>query len=169
MAKVSVINAVTWFRPENGNRRPRQGADETGQTVLPDQKTVVCSDCGAVYLNNRWSWDIRPENVDETLCPACQRVQNRMPEGILTVRGECLKEHRNEIMRLIRSRIQKTGSKYPLKRIMDMEGDETEAVFTFTDAQLTREIGDTLHQTFDGVLDFLYSSDANMLRVTWQR
>ncbi len=50
-----------------------------------------------------------------------------------------------------------------------MEEDETEAVFTFTDEQLTREIGDTLHKTYDGVLDFKYSSDNSLLRVIWQR
>ena len=103
------------------------------------------------------------------LCPACHRIQDRLPAGILTVRGDCLNEHRQEIMTLIHNRVQNIGELHPLKRIMDVECDDTEAVFAFTDVQLTREIGDALHQAYDGVLDFLYNSDDNILRVTWQR
>jgi hypothetical protein len=130
---------------------------------------VVCSDCGAVYQKERWTWNRRPEDSCETLCPACLRIQDRVPAGILTVRGDCLKEHKHEILSLIRHTIHRVGKQHPLKRVMDIECDDTEAVFTFTDMHLPREIGDALHQTYDGVLDCEYSSDQSMLRVVWQR
>ncbi len=135
----------------------------------PENQVMVCFNCGAVYREKRWTWDAKPKNSSETLCPACLRVRDRVPAAILTVRGDCLTEHKPEIMKLIREKVQKIGKQNPLKRIMDVEDDETEAVFTFTDEQLTREIGDALHRTFDGVLDFQYSKDDSLLRVIWQR
>ena len=130
---------------------------------------LVCAHCGAVYHEDRWTWGARPKHSSETLCPACLRVRDRVPAAILTVRGDCLTEHKKEIMRLIRSKIQNVGKQYPLKRVMDMEEDDTEAVFTFTDEQMTREIGDALHKAYAGVLDFQYSNEESILRVVWQR
>lgn len=147
--------------------------DKSEQPVTPTQEpenqAMVCFHCGAVYHEKHWTWDARPKNSSETLCPACLRVRDRVPAAILTVRGDCLTEHKPEIMKLIREKVQKIGKQNPLKRIMDVEDDETEAVFTFTDEQLTREIGDALHRTFDGVLDFQYNKDDSLLRVIWQR
>lgn len=134
-----------------------------------EKQTMVCTHCGAVCHENNWSWGAMPNNSIATLCPACLRVRDREPAAILTVRGDCLAENKTEILKLIRDRVQIICKKHPLKRIIDMEEDETEAVFTFTDEQLTREIGDTLHKTYDGVLDFKYSSDNSLLRVIWQR
>ena len=146
-----------------------EGEHHAHHAQLNNHKAVVCSECGAVYQQDRWTWNIRPVDSCEMLCPACLRVQNRVPAGILTVRGDCLKEHKDEILRLIRSKVKQVGEVHPLKRMMDMEDDDKEAVFAFTDAQLTREIGDALHQAYDGVLDFRYSGDSRTLRVIWQR
>jgi hypothetical protein len=136
---------------------------------LQGKLPAVCSGCGAVYQEGRWSWSARPAGSCELLCPACQRIHDRSPAGILTVRGECFTDHRNDVMTHIRDVVQRVGTQHPLKRIIDMVGNDTEAVFTFTDEQLTREIGDSLQFTFDGVLEYQYSSEESMLRVFWQR
>ncbi len=149
---------------------PTRNNEPAAAAVQPaENETLFCSHCGAVYQGNRWIWAARPNHYSETLCPACLRVRDRVPAAILTVRGDCLTEHKSEILKLIREKVQKIGKQYPLKRIIDMEEDETEAVFAFTDEQLTREIGDDLHKTYDGVLDFQYSDDDSLLRVIWQR
>lgn len=168
-APVSGITAYL-HRLRNTHLRQRhevEGAITPVSTV--ENQSMVCTHCGAVYHQNRWTWDAMPHNSSETLCPACRRVRDREPAAILTVRGDCLTEHKTEILKLIRNRVQNICKQYPLKRIIDMEDDETEAVFTFTDEQLTREIGDALHKTYDGVLDFQYSKEDNLLRVIWQR
>lgn len=148
-------------------------SDDTSQPSRHSESSmhrpVVCSGCGAVQHNNRWSWGIRPADFNETHCPACLRIQDRLPAGILTVRGDCFRGHRNEILHLIRSTVNKTGKQHPLKRIMDMEYDDIEAVFTFTDAQLPREIGDALQQSYEGELEYRYNREGTILRVIWQR
>lgn len=150
-------------------RQPQRSETPAAAARTLDTQAMVCSHCGAVQQGNRWSWDAMPCNPSETLCPACLRVRDRVPAAILTVRGDCLTEHKSEILKLIREKVQQIGKQHPLKRIIDMEDDETEAVFTFTDEQLTREIGNDLHKTYDGVLDFQYSNDDSLLRVIWQR
>lgn len=150
-------------------RQPRVNEQPVTPVHKPKNQTMVCFHCGAVCHEDHWTWDAKPHNSSETLCPACLRVRDRVPAAILTVRGDCLTEHKPEIMKLIREKVQKIGKQYPLKRIMDMEDDETEAVFAFTDEQLSREIGDALHKTYDGVLDFQYSKDDSLLRIIWQR
>lgn len=163
-------SGITGSRHQTSNDYMEYGVDETPvQTDARGHESAACSECGAVYNNDRWTWNDKPEECLEMLCPACHRIQNRLPAGILTVRGDCLNEHRKEIMTLIHNRVQYIGEQDPLMRVMDVECDDTEAVFAFTDVKLTREIGDALHQAYDGVLDFLYNSDDNILRVTWQR
>lgn len=158
------------FVPEKTVSHYQESSDcLSTRTSQQGNKAVVCSGCGAVYQAGRWTWSARPADFCEMLCPACQRIRDRTPAGILTVRGECLNDHKDDVMKLIRNVVQTLGSQYPLKRIIDMEDDDTEAVFTFTDEQLAREIGDSLHFTFDGVLDYQYSAEESMLRVVWQR
>ena len=169
MNGASVSGIIASLDYEKTDYQLSESAQQTTHASSQEHKSVVCSNCGAVYHQDRWTWDARAEDSFETLCPACLRVRDRVPAAILTIRGDCLTEHKNEIMRLIRNKIQKVGKQHPLKRIMDMEDDGTEAVFTFTDEQMTREIGDALHKAFDGVLDFQYSNDDSMLRVVWQR
>lgn len=159
--------AAYLFRPWN-KLKPFESEPPVTAPVK-DSPSVVCSHCGAVYREERWTWEAKPHDSCETLCPACLRVRDRLPAAILTVRGDCLTEHKKEILKLIRDKVKKINKQHPLKRMMDMEDDETEAVFAFTDEQLTREIGNALHKTYDGVLDFQYSSDDRLLRVIWQR
>lgn len=129
----------------------------------------VCSECGAVFHKGRWSWDERPADAHEVLCPADQRIRDRVPAGFLTLGGDFLTQHKDEIMNLIRNKAEQEGKAHPLKRIMGMEEQEGKLVFTFTDAHLTRGIGEALHSAYEGELDYEYTKEDIMLRVTWQR
>lgn len=129
----------------------------------------VCSECGAVFHKGRWSWDEAPADAHKVLCPADQRIRDRVPAGFLTLGGDFLNEHREEIMNLIRNKAEQEGKEHPLKRIMDMEEQEGKLVFTFTDAHLTRGIGEALHHAYEGELDYEYTKEDIMLRVHWHR
>lgn len=129
----------------------------------------VCSECGAVFHKGRWSWDEPTPGAHEVLCPADQRIRDRVPAGILTLSGEFLAQHKDEIMNLIRNKAEQEGKEHPLKRIMDMEEQEGELVITFTDAHLPRGIGEALHRAYEGELDYEYTKEDIMLRVSWHR
>ena len=130
---------------------------------------AVCTECGAVFHKGRWSWDPREANAHEVLCPACQRIKDRVPAGFLTLSGEFLDQHKEEIMNLIHNKAEEEGKEHPLKRIMGMEEQESALVFTFTDAHLPRGIGEALHQAYEGELDYEYTKGDIMLRVSWRR
>lgn len=129
----------------------------------------VCSECGAVFHKGRWSWDEREANAHEVLCPACQRIMDRVPAGFLTISGDFFTQHREELMNLIHNMTEKEGKEHPLQRLMGIEEQEASTVFTFTDAHLTRGIGEALHRAYEGELDFEYTKEDIMLRVSWHR
>ncbi len=40
--------------------------------------------------------------VRSVICPACQKINDGFPSGIITLSGEFLKPHKDEILQLIR-------------------------------------------------------------------
>ena len=83
--------------------------------------------------------------------------------------GEFFVLHKDEIMHLVRNTEQKEKAEHPLKRIMDVEEQADKTVVTFTDAHLARGAGEALHHAYKGDLDFKYTNEDIMLRVTWTR
>ena len=128
-----------------------------------------CPECKAVFQNGRWTWSAAPSGAGHQLCPACQRIKDRVPAAFLTLSGEFLTEHRDEIENLIRNYEERECAERPLKRIIGSEEEESGVVFTFTDAHLARGIGDALQSAYKGELDYQYSKEDIMLRVSWSR
>ena len=130
---------------------------------------AVCPDCGAVYSSGRWTWHQAPEDAEQHMCPACHRIADQVPAAFLTLRGRFLKEHKDEIMNLVRNYEDRERKEHPLKRAMSTKAQEDGIVITFTDAHLARGIGEALHRAYEGELDYQYTKEDIMLRVTWTR
>lgn len=130
---------------------------------------AVCSGCGAVFQDGRWSWVAAPSKAHEALCPACHRIEDRVPAAFLTLRGTYLADHKDEIMNLIHNYEEREKAEHPLKRIMSVEKLEGALEIRFTEAHLARGIGEALHKAYQGELDYQYTDEDIMLRVTWTR
>ena len=131
---------------------------------------TACPDCGAIYQGGRWQWGQATAGAEQHRCPACQRIRDRCPAGLLTISGDFLAEHREEINHLIRNVEQREKSEHALKRIVDMEEQADGALLvTFTDPHLARAIGEALHSAYKGDLDFHYQEGEFLLRVSWRR
>lgn len=130
---------------------------------------AVCPVCGAVYLSGRWTWMSPPTDARPCLCPACQRIEDRVPAAFLTLRGDFVNSRRDEIMKLINNYAERQRKEHPLKRIMGQEDKEDSVLFMFTDAHLARGIGEALHNAYEGELSYQYTKEDIMLRVTWER
>lgn len=131
----------------------------------------VCSECGVVFSSGRWQWlpEI-PAGAEQVLCPACQRVRDRVPAGYLTLSGEFFTAHRDEIMRLVHNKVEAQKAQHPMKRLMDVEDQEEGGVLvTFTDMHLPRGVGDAIARAYEGELEVQYTDEAGILRVYWQR
>lgn len=126
-----------------------------------------CAHCGAVYHEGRWQWLTAPDQVHEVTCPACHRMADHYPAGILIIKGDFFQTHRDEVMSLLHHCEQRERAEHPLKRIMAVEEVAAGAQVSTTDLHLARGMGEALHHAYQGKLEFHYSLDQNLLRVSW--
>lgn len=155
-------------------RRDRLIKEKTLDAYKSDRKLrepTLCQICGAVYTNGRWQWvETLPERADETRCPACQRIHDRVPAGFLTLRGEFFNEHREEIMRLVHNHVEKQRTQHPLQRIIDTRTLESGGVeISFTEFHLPKGVAEAVKSAYQGELDIHYPEESGQVRVGWER
>lgn len=135
------------------------------------KEPTLCPQCGVVFTDGRWQWlPQAPKQAHETLCPACQRIHDRVPAGYLQLSGDFFTAHREEIMRLVHNKEEEQKAQHPMKRLMDVEDqDDGAVVVTFTDVHLPRGAGEAIERAYEGELDIHYTEEAGIVRVYWQR
>jgi NMD protein affecting ribosome stability and mRNA decay len=130
---------------------------------------TVCPECNALFHKGRWTWDEPPATANHELCPACQRIRDEVPAGFLTLGGGFFDAHRDEIMNLVHNKEAQEKADHPLKRIMAVEEQGDGVLITFTDIHLPRGVGEALHRAYEGDLDYEYTDEASIIRVSWRR
>ena len=128
---------------------------------------AICPQCNAVFHHGRWQWLKEPVNAHQHNCPACQRILDHYPAGFLTLQGNFLHVHRDEIINLIHNVEKKEKAEHPLKRIIAMEEENNTILITTTDIHLARGIGEAIHDAYQGNLEFHYNPAENLLRAYW--
>lgn len=128
-----------------------------------------CPECGAIFHQGRWQWGEPPLEAAQHVCPACQRMRDRVPAGELTLGGAFFDGHRQEILNLIHNAESAARAEHPLERIMAVQEGADGTVITFTDAHLTHGVGEALHHAYQGELDSRYTDEDGLLRVSWSR
>ena len=107
----------------------------------------------------------------DVVCPACQRIRDGAPSGVLLLTGEFVAKHRDEILGLARNEEAHVKAEHPLARIIKIE-DQTEppegVVITTTDPHLARRIGEALHHAYHGTFTCRYEEDEDLLRANWE-
>ena len=98
-----------------------------------------------------------------------QRIRDRYPAGIITLRGAFLAQHRDEILALARNVEEREKKEHPIKRIMAIDEQAGATVVTTTDMHLARAIGSAIHAAHKGEIDYAYGDEQSLLRVNWAR
>jgi NMD protein affecting ribosome stability and mRNA decay len=136
----------------------------------------VCTKCHAIYNNKRWTLDkdlyekkIEQKNTNKVLCPACRKVKDKFPGGIVKLRGEFLTDHRNEILRLVKNEEKRARGFNPLERIMSIEDIQDGIEITTTNEKLAQKIGKSLQKAYQGRVHYKWSDDTKLLRAEWER
>lgn len=163
------INFRTGFRPVRRDKLIQEHVHDTYKMRSKLPEPTVCPDCGAVFHKGHWQWLPRPENAHIHLCPACQRTRDKFPAGFVTLAGDFLARHRDEIFHLVRNHADKARRERPLERIMAIEEHDSEVLITTTDIHLARGIGEALESAYGGTLEFHYNEGQHLLRVHWER
>jgi DNA-directed RNA polymerase specialized sigma54-like protein len=122
-----------------------------------------------VYSHGHWTWKKSPATVNETICPACQRMIDQYPAGFVELKGEFLNHHREEILNLVANIENLEKNERPLERIMAIKDQKIHTLITTTGIHIARRIGEAINHSYQGELLIQYSDAENCIRVYWKR
>mgnify|MGYP001110132746 CR=1 FL=1 len=159
----------TGFEPVRRDRLVQETRHDAYKAKHKLPEPTVGPQCGAVFHAGRWQWLARPAQAHEEMCPACHRMHDHYPAGFVTVGGAYFKDHREELLHLMRNEEARAKAEHPLKRIMAIADEADGVLVTTTDIHLARGIGEALHHAHQGELEYHYNEQENLLRVVWQR
>lgn len=131
-----------------------------------------CPVCSATCHAGRWSWQPLQSNgrtPGQVTCPACRRIADDMPAGTLTLTGDFVGPHQDEILNLIRNTETKEKGQHALERIMACRVDGNTMVVTTTGVHLANRIGHALSAAYKGCTEYRYSDGDVHLAVNWLR
>ncbi|HOI15998.1 MAG TPA: BCAM0308 family protein [Geobacteraceae bacterium] len=163
----------------------KTGVEEKGQRTarstdvyLPKEGMEVswCKKCGIIYRQKRWIMD--PAELEQVkadpaagtmVCPACQRMRDNVPGGVVTFSGEYLNKHEEEILELVKNIEAKSRAKNPLGRIMEIRQEGAVLTVSTTEDKLAQKLGRDIFRSHKGDLHFKWSEGENFVRVDWKR
>lgn len=138
-------------------------------------EVLQCRECRSVFAGGRWqlqeqaSEEIMHAKRQEWICPACQKIHDRQPGGVVRITGDFVKRHEQEIVNLINHENRGAMHLNPLERIMNIEHtDEGLTVYT-TNEKLAQKIGRSVHKAYSGEVEYKWSEDTRLARVNWHR
>jgi len=152
-------------------------AERSTDVYLPKGGAATfCEQCKAVYRNKRWSMEppgpgSSGKGARKTggVCPACQRIRDANPAGVLTLSGAYFLEHENDILNMIKHLEANTRDKNPLARIMEISQEKDVLTIATTDAKLAQKLGKEIYKAHKGELNFQWSQAETFSRVNWNR
>jgi NMD protein affecting ribosome stability and mRNA decay len=157
----------------------RKSMDTSGDPYLLKEEIydmAVCKSCCAIYHNKRWYLDgdlyqkmIKLKSTFKTLCPACLKIKDKFPGGIVRLKGVFLKDHKEEILNLIKNEEQRARGFNPLERVIEINEFEEGMEITTTNEKLAQRIGKSLQRAYHGKVDYKWTHDTKLLRVEWER
>lgn len=139
-------------------------------------ENTTCKVCGLVFMDGRWTWPKEETiplalvtDIPKAVCPACQRTKDDFPAGTIELRGTFWRQHREEIMNLIRNEEEAEKKEHPLERIMKKEKQGDSFFIATTGIHIARRIGEALRRAYQGNLDMRYGDAEKSIRIVWTR
>jgi hypothetical protein len=162
---------------QKGKKFGHVGRTEDPYQPEEGQEASLCTTCQAIYQNKRWFFDEKlaaklagTAKVKEVTCPTCRKVKDRYSEGILTLSGDFFKEHKDELVNLLKKEAERVGKRSVPDRIITMteEGKDRLVVETTTE-KLAQHLGRAVYKAFKGELNFKWGEMDKLVRVHWSR
>ena len=137
----------------------------------------VCGGCHAVYTKKRWSFDpavsvIATKNRQAVtiVCPACLKIRDNFPGGIVTLKGAFVLAHKQEILHLVKNEEEGARGFNPLERVMSVkENGYGSIIISTTNEKLAQRLGRAIKKAFHGEVKYHWSNDNKLARVDWER
>jgi hypothetical protein len=164
-------------------RRRGESSSDPYLEQRPPRTASRCSGCGAIYRNKRWQLDKRKKlapfiaaqpkrtraPLPQVLCPACRKVQDHYPSGVVTIHWPKEPAVREEILNLIKHQEEWGRQLNLLERVISMEAQNSTLTVTTTNERLAERIGRALERAFHGKVVYHWSQDDKFVRVEWAR
>jgi len=156
----------------------RKSMDSAGDPYLKmgNSEMALCKRCHAIYYNKRWYLDEELyqkkallKDTEKILCPACRKIKDKFPGGVVTLSGDFLHEHKEEIMNLIKNEEERAKGFNPLERIMEVTKIKRGMEITTTNEKLAQRIARSLERAYQGSVEYKWSSGTKLLRAEWER
>jgi NMD protein affecting ribosome stability and mRNA decay len=153
---------------EKGQRAARSTDVYMPKRGLPEGAS--CKGCGITYHNKRWQTEaVAGTGSCQVLCPACQRMEDHNPAGVVTLSGPYLAAHKEEILNTIKVEEAKSREKNPMGRIMEIKEEDGEVTVTTTEDKLAQKLGREVYKSQKGELHYKWSHEQRIVRVEWMR
>ena len=130
---------------EKGQRAER--STDAYRQKLGSTETALCEKCGMIYRSKRWLLDetetaqLRMQSdISKIVCPACQRMADGNPAGIVTMSGSYLREHEDDILNMIKRTEARSRTKNPLGRIMAINQENNVLTIATTEDKLAQKL-----------------------------
>lgn len=133
---------------------------------------AVCEGCHAEYRNKRWyaGEGQAPVNAAKVVCPACLKIRDNFPGGIVTLHGDYVLAHKDDILHVVRNEETRARGFNPLERVMSIkENGHGGIVISTTNEKLAQRLGRALKKAFRGEVAYHWSHDNKLVRVEWLR
>ena len=138
------------------------------------QGPTVCPKCHGIFAKKRWHFDpaqyAKLEGASTTgtlLCPACRKIRDGYPEGVVTLKWPGLKAHDGEIMGLIKHVEARALTVNPLERVMKVVKRRDAVEIQTTNDKLAQRIGRELVRAYKGDVTYHWSHKDKLTRVDW--
>jgi NMD protein affecting ribosome stability and mRNA decay len=136
----------------------------------------ICSKCMAVFDGQKWIYDegehrklVRAGKAEIALCPGHQRLEKRRIDGVVTLKGDFLKDHYDEALNLINNIADKQQQRNVAALVYNMHQNGDGITVETTDTSLAERIGKEFEKAFNGQLVIQWLEDAEFVRVNWYR
>jgi hypothetical protein len=137
---------------------------------------LMCRICHSVYYHKRWylegdvlAREARSIPTGLIICPACRKIHDHFPGGIITLHGEFLNAHKDQILHLVRNEEVRAKGVNPLERIISIK-DRGECVEIHTTSErFAQRIGREIQRAYKGDATYHWSRNDKFVRVDWNR
>ena len=161
---------------QKGKKFGHAGRQEDPYEPEEGQEAAVCTQCHALYQGKRWFFDAKlsgrlagTDKVREVVCPTCRKIKDHFPEGILTLSGEFLAQHKEEIVGLLTKEAGRIASRSVADRIIQMVPEDDKLVVETTTEKMAQHLGRAVYKAYKGDLHFRWGEVERFVRVYWSR
>jgi hypothetical protein len=162
---------ISEIRPREIFSKGKRGALGGALRMAKYQANTKCPKCDLVFRDGLWKKGRhdRRQELHLQLCPACHRIQDGHPGGLIECSGKFVGSHRQDLMNRIRNIERQASEEHPLERIISIKEGKTDITVAATNEHLIARIGKALERDYGGNLELKYSPEDKFAAAHWHR